>query len=1153
MQFTKLKLTGFKSFVDPTEMEIQPGVTGVVGPNGCGKSNLVEALKWVMGETSAKQMRGSEMDDVIFSGSANRPARNIAEVSLALDNADRTAPSQFNDSEDLEVLRKIVREKGSSYRVNAKEVRARDVHLLFADAASGARSTALVSQGQIGEVVSAKPTNRRKLLEEAAGISGLHSRRHEAELRLRGAETNLERLDDIMITLEAQMQSLRKQVRQATRYRNLNDHIRKAEGTMFLIRWTAAESELAKTRHILSEAERMVGEMTGTTANASTEQAAAASGLPAMREAEAAAAAALQRLTLARESLEEEEQRLDQARQECETRLAQTLQDMERERNLAADAKAAITRLGEEKTEIVNRDEGQGEAITKASEVLAAARTETAEFDNNLNDLTQKLASQEARRNDLTRRNTELTARIDRLSESNRAIGDEIDTLEENATDRAAVTAAETQLSEATDNLNGARQKTEEAEKLRVETAQQLTEIQNGSQTAISEAAKLEAEVRALTELLETGDPDLWPPLIDAVTVEPGCEGALGTALGDDLSAATDEAAPVHWRNLAAISGAPDLPTGAEPLSQYVKGPAALLRRLSQIGLVPNDETGWRLLPELAQGQRLVSKEGAFWRWDGFTSAAEAPTAAAVRLEQRNRLDRTRGKLETARQAAQAAEQNTEAAREAAQEATQAEAIARDGVRECEAAFETAREAMEALRHLNVENDSKLSAQRDNATRIQADIAESRQSLQQVESDLAALPDADVGRRQVESLRAQVAEKRSHLVEAQSAFDSLSREAEERRRRLQSIGQELASWTNRQQSAGNQLEQLEERRQNLEAEKEKLTTRPDEIEQRHRDLLDKIEQAEEKRKDIADKLAEAENQLSDADRNLRESEAKLASIREERVRAEAAVEQAKQASAALIERITDRLNCNPESLREISGLKDDAPMPDLESADKRVERLIRERENMGPVNLRAETEAQELTEQMETLVSEREDLLKAIDKLRRGINELNREGRQRLLASFEEVDKHFQELFVRLFGGGKAHLELVESDDPLEAGLEIMASPPGKRLQVLSLLSGGEQALTALSLLFAVFLTNPAPICVLDEVDAPLDDANVDRFCSIVDEMAHSLRTRFVVITHHRMTMARMDRLFGVTMGEQGVSQLVSVDLGRAIELRDIA
>ena len=330
MQFSKLRLTGFKSFVDPTELEIQPGITGVVGPNGCGKSNLVEALKWVMGETSAKQMRGSEMDDVIFAGSRNRPARNNAEVALILDNSKREAPAQFNETDELEVSRKIEREKGSTYRVNAKEVRARDVHLLFADAASGARSTALVSQGQIGEVVSAKPAQRRKLLEEAAGISGLHSRRHEAELRLRGAETNLERLDDIMVTLEAQLLSLRKQARQATRYRNLNDHIRKAEAILFLIRWTAISVEMGQSKELLNEAETAVTEMTSVASGASVAQAEASSQLPDLREKEAAAAAALQRLTLARESREEEEARLAAAQEDCETRLEQVTQDMER-------------------------------------------------------------------------------------------------------------------------------------------------------------------------------------------------------------------------------------------------------------------------------------------------------------------------------------------------------------------------------------------------------------------------------------------------------------------------------------------------------------------------------------------------------------------------------------------------------------------------------------------------------------------------------------------------------------------------------------------------------------------------------------------------------------------------------------------------------
>ncbi len=1156
MQFSKLRLTGFKSFVDPTELDIQPGLTGVVGPNGCGKSNLVEALKWVMGETSAKQMRGSEMDDVIFSGTRNRPARNIAEVGLALDNSSREAPSQFNDNDDLDVTRKIEREKGSTYRVNAKEVRARDVHLLFADAASGARSTALVSQGQIGEVVSAKPAQRRKLLEEAAGISGLHSRRHEAELRLRGAETNLERLDDIMVTLEAQMLSLRKQVRQATRYRNLNDHIRKAEAILFLIRWTAASLEMEQSSELLSEAEAAVTATTSVTSAASVAQAEAASYLPELREKEAEAAAALQRLNLAKESLEEEEARLQAAQEECETRLEQVTQDMERERNLAADANAAMRNLGEENERISAIEQDQEAAINEAGEKLASVRGEYEQQEHGLSELTERIAAQEAQRHDLARRRAELEARLARLRTSNEELTAEIAQLEEAAIDRAAVAAMEAKLSSAADALEQARGQVESAEQSRIEATRQLTETQTQAQTTMATAAKLEAEARALAELLETGDPDLWPPLIDAVTVEPGLESALGTALGDDLSAATDEAAPVHWRNLPNNGDAPALPSGAEPLSNFVNGPAALVTRLSQIGVVADSETGQRLMPQLKQGQRLVSRDGAFWRWDGFTSTADAPTSAAIRLEQRNRLAETRESLESAQTAAKKAEAEVGAAREAVETTTHQEQTARAAVREAETARESAQQEMSQLQRQSTENDTKLTARIEAASRVAADLSEAENGLKEVSETEADLPDAEAGRREVDSLRATVGEKRGEFVEAQSAYDTLKNQAEERRQRLAAITEELANWNTRKEGAAKQLEELGERKQSLEAERERLTQQPEEIKRRHQDILDKVDEAEEKRKDAADRLAEAETKLADADRNLREAEAKLAAVREQRVRAEAAVEQAKQASEALIERMDDRLNCGPGALRELAGIAEDVEepeLPELEAAEKRVERLLRERENMGPVNLRAETEAQELKEQIETLTTEREDLLKAIDKLRRGINELNREGRKRLLTSFEEVDKHFQELFVRLFGGGRAHLELVESDDPLEAGLEIMASPPGKRLQVLSLLSGGEQALTALSLLFAVFLTNPAPICVLDEVDAPLDDANVDRFCTLVDEMAHSLSTRFLVITHHRMTMARMDRLYGVTMGEQGVSQLVSVDLGEAIELRDIA
>ncbi len=1153
MQFTKLRLSGFKSFVDPTELDIQPGVSGVVGPNGCGKSNLVEALKWVMGETSAKQMRGGEMDDVIFSGTANRPSRNVAEVVLALDNADRTAPAQFNDFDDLEVSRKIEREKGSTYKVNAKEVRARDVHLLFADQASGARSTALVSQGKIGEVVSAKPTDRRKLLEEAAGITGLHSRRHEAELRLRGAETNLERLDDVMVTLEAQMQSLRKQVRQATRYRNLNDHIRKAEATFFLIRWKAAAEELEAARQKLNESERVVGELTGAASSAAAERARIAETLPQLRNAEAEAAAGLQRLSLARENLEEEEGRLESAKQQAQEQLEQITRDIERETTLAADANAALTRLEGEKEEITGSGEDLETPLKEAGEKLESVRGEYQDAEAKSSAATESLANTEARRADLTRRCEELTARVRGLSEQQSALGEQITTLEANAEDIQAMREAESALSAAGETLEAARTEGEAAVQARIAAGKAQSEAQDAAQQASREATKLEAEESALAKLLENGDPDLWPPLVDALQVEVGYETALGTALGDDLSAATDEAAPVHWRSLPALGNQASLPLGATPLSNFVTGSPAIKRRLSQVGVVEDAETGWRLLPQLRQGQRLVTKDGAFWRWDGYTAASDSPGAQAVRLEQRNRLKEIRQALTGARRQANEAEAKARAAKEAVEEAGRQENRTRDAVRAAEAAHAAAQARHGDLRQKTAETDTKLSAQKENAVRIAKELEESKAALTTAQEEQAGLRNAEESRREAETLKAAAEEKRGHFIEAQSAYDILRNQAEARQRRLETISQELSSWTERKTGAAERGEQLQERKASLEEERERLNSQPDEIKTRRQELMDRVDGAEQKRKDAADSLAEQETKLAEADKISREAEAHLSSMREQRVRAESAVEQAKQGSEALTERMQDRLSCRPDALRELSGLPEDADLPELEAAEKRVERLLRERENMGPVNLRAEAESQELSEQIEALTTERDELLAAIDKLRRGINQINREGRQRLLDSFEQVDKHFQELFVRLFGGGRAHLTLTESDDPLEAGIEIMASPPGKRLQVLSLLSGGEQALTALALLFGVFLTNPAPICVLDEVDAPLDDANVDRFCTMVSEIAHSLSTRFVVITHHRMTMSRVDRLFGVTMGEQGVSQLVSVDLGQALELRDIA
>ena len=1153
LQFNKLRLTGFKSFVDNIDIPIELGLTGVVGPNGCGKSNLVEALRWAMGETSAKQMRGAGMEDVIFGGTTSRPPRNIAEVVLSLDNAERAAPAQFNDEDQLDVSRKIEREKGSTYRVNGKEVRARDVQLLFADSATGARSTAMVSQGRIGAVINAKPQQRRGLLEEAAGITGLHSRRHEAELRLRGAETNLERLDDILITLDAQLAGLKKQARQATRYKNLSDHIRKAEAGMFHLHWKAAEVTLADAEEQMRSTESHVGELTGMAAQAASQQAERAEVLPGLRQAEAEAAAELHRVSIARENLAAEERRIQAATEETQRRLDQNGQDTTRAKEFANDAAAAGRRLEEERTEIETARGGETEELEAAAEALDAANTQVNDADAALTNLTARVAEIEARRGGLANRISELEQRLQRLSTRAGEITRQRQTLEADQPESETVEAAERTLAARQSDAADARADLNAAEQARTAAEDHTRGLVTALQDANAEMTRLKAEAGALAKILATAEDDLWPPLIDAIQVEPGFEAALGAALGDDLNVPADEAAPVHWRTLAPLNASMALPAGTKTLAEVVQAPAALARRLALIGVVATDEEAAALADSLAQGQRLVSEQGGLWRWDGYTIASTATTPAAARLEQRNRLAEIRGQLEAAEAVVKTAEQNRDAARNAENQTREAEQAGRRAVNDADEALAEARDIAAAEKEKASVHASKLNALVEAESAAASDLEETQETLSAQQRELAGLPDPVRERDDITRFRAELAEYRTHQVDRRSRHDQIERQARERADRLQAIATELQVWQRRGEGSAKQLTDLDERRQELTTELETLTAKPAELTAQRQQLMDAVESSGSKRKTAADALAAAETALREADQTLRDAETTLAQAREHRVRAEGAVEQAKQACNAIAERVTDRLSCRPGDLFEISGLNPEKELPELEAVERKVERLQRERETMGPVNLRAESEATEMAEQIDTLGTEREDLLTAIDKLRSGISELNREGRARLLASFKEVDKHFQELFVRLYGGGEAHLALTESDDPLEAGLEIMASPPGKKLQNLSLLSGGEQALTALALLFGVFLTNPAPICVLDEVDAPLDDANVDRFCTLLEEMAEQERTRFLIITHHRMTMARMDRLFGVTMQERGVSQLVSVDLQQAEKLRDIA
>ncbi|MHA1601217.1 MAG: chromosome segregation protein SMC [Alphaproteobacteria bacterium] len=1153
VRFTKLRLTGFKSFVESTDLLVMPGVTGIVGPNGCGKSNLVEALRWTMGETSAKRMRGGEMDDVIFAGSASRPSRNQAEVVLYLDNTDRTAPAMFNGDDHLEVARRIDRGAGSSYRVNGKEVRARDVQLLFADSATGAHSTALVSQGRIGTLISAKPTDRRNLLEEAAGITGLHSRRHEAELRLRAAETNLERLDDVIAALEAQHQGLKKQARQATRYRNIAAQIRRTEALAIYLEAEATRQELATAQERLAAAESAVAKHTQEAAEHATTQAEIAGTLPDLRDEEATAAAALQRLIVDRDNLARESALAIAAKEQAVQRLSQLEGDSSRARVLARDAAEARERLDEERAALETATAEEESNTQAAQSALNEAADTAAERETALSTLAERIAADEARATAQIRRTAELDERLTRLRAQADTAAREQESLTAEQVSGQGLSTAEASVQAAEATLETARTQSEDTE---AEHGKALTRQGTARETlqhAEAARAKLEAEAAALTAILEPASGGDWPPIEDAVSVETGYEAALGAALGDDITASMEADAPAHWATLPPYDPTAPLPDGAEPLSRQVRAPAALARRLSQTGIVTDAASGARLQPQLAPGQRLVTTDGALWRWDGFTTKADARTAAGKRLAQRNRLNELKTILAEAAKTAAEARAEHDTARAEAERKSAAERAARAAVSAAFGDLNTSRQEHSALVQRAAGLVSRLAAQKEAAQRIATDIAETESLLAAARTEASELPDLAADRASLDQLRTDLSESRGELAQRQSAVDRLAREAEARVNRLSTIKDEKTSWARRSSESEQHIAELEQRLQSTAQEIETLAARPAELAEKGEALAAFIETAEQQRKDAADALAVGETRLRAADRDLKAAEHILAQAREDRVRAEAAVSQAEMALNGVAEKSRDRLQSGLDQVLEIAEIDTDKELPARADIETKLQRLNRERDNMGPVNLRAEVEAKELDEQITGMQTERADLIAAIGRLRQGISSLNREGRARLLAAFARVDAHFSELFVRLFGGGRAHLKLTGSDDPLEAGLEIMASPPGKRMQIMSLLSGGEQALTALSLLFAVFLTNPAPICVLDEVDAPLDDANVDRFCTLLDELSHSGSTRFLVITHHRMTMARVDRLFGVTMAERGISRLVSVDLGIAEGLRESA
>ncbi|WP_417465273.1 chromosome segregation protein SMC [Kordiimonas sp.] len=1150
MRFSRLRLSGFKSFVDPTELHIERGLTGVVGPNGCGKSNLLEAIRWVMGENRAKSLRGSGMDDVIFAGTDKRSPRNMAEVTLVIDNQDRSAPADYNEYDTIEVTRRIERESGSAYRINGKDVRQKDVQLLFADAATGAHSPALVSQGRIGSLINAKPQDRRAILEEAAGISGLHTRRKEAESRLRGAEGNLTRLQDVIQAMEAQVQSLKRQAKQAVRYRSISGDIRQAEASLLYLKWKLASEEVITLERTLREAEKTTGQVAEIVAKLSKEQAEVAAALPPLREADAEAAARLQRLTIERENLEAEAERRKQTAAGLRAVLEQIAADREREQEIANDAKAAVDRLGAERTRLETARDSE-----KASEVEARERLDTAAkaangAESEYDVLSEQAAQARARRSSLESDKLAIARRTSQLQAEQERLGQELEAMTAADDVLSALKAAESTVAKEEERLTHAGEALQAAEAATLQARTGRNDADAIRSEHEGRAKSLMGEVASLERMVADGSQGDTAPVAVDVRAAPGYEQAVGAALGDDAEAGIADSELRFWAVRDTMEP-PAWPDGVEAVTAHVEAPAVLARRLAYTGLLKEGADGDRAAAALLPGQVLVSKDGALWRWDGFCQRAGAPSEAAVRLERKNRLSALQKQLKEASEAAEKAAEAAAVASDAHQKAREAEQAQRDIRQAAEKALADARRNLVTAEQEASKRASKVTMLKDTLARLAEEEKETLSRQAAIDEKVSALPENAKLEEELQALRSRVEGLRAELSTARAAYDSLRREAEVRNDRLSAIRTESGAWELRVRSAAKQLAALDERQKDTETQLSAAEASPEDIEKRRQALLDQIAIADMARTETSEKLRAAEATLAEKDKALRETSEAQAESRERQIRAEAAVENAVSRRKDIASQIGERFECAPTHLLEKVGLEPSDSLPEAVVLESKLEKLKRERDRLGAVNLRADEELTEIDEQLAHLTGERADLENAIARLRQAISSLNKEGRARLLTAFEVVNNHFGELFKSLFGGGEAHLELTESDDPLDAGLEIFASPPGKKLQALSLLSGGEQALTALSLIFAVFITNPAPICVLDEVDAPLDDANVERFCNLLDEMIDRTDTRFLIVTHNAVSMARMKRLFGVTMAERGISTLVSVDLERAAEMRE--
>ena len=1143
MKFKSIRISGFKSFLESTEIPIDNGLTGIVGPNGCGKSNIVEAMKWVMGENSARQMRGDGMDDIIFSGTNERPARNFAEVSIKLDNTEKKAPSNFNHFDEIEISRKIEREKGSVYRVNGKQVRSRDIQLIFADNGTGARSSGIVSQGRISQIIDSSPENRRVILEEAANIKGLHSRRHEAELKLNGATDNLSRLLDIEQTYNEQLVELEKQARKAGRYRSVGERLRKAESTLFIKLLHSSETELKNFKKEFEIATDDVNKAQLDVSKNTKSKLAAFDKIPELKKIEAEKAAFLQSLNINKIRLEEEKSSANKTLDNISNQISQIEIDIEREEEIKEDSKKTLLNLVDEEKKLIIESKAFEGKIDQAISLVKELKKKSDEADQDLSSINSKIYSINSNKENIEKRITDLKEKIKKsefqIPQFN--ILEEQKSFKEN---KVKIIEGKKLLEEKNKLLLTKKNEYEAIKNI-------LNDLNKAKTEADYKVNITKAELNSLSSLLghDTSNKETLENSIDSFA---SLEKSIGSILGETLLAPvlsnldTPKNTPFWRKNLRGVIET-KLPDGVKPIIKNIKNNSILDLALLGVGVVDNEEIAFKLQNKLSFGQALTTVEGGLWRWDGFVQPPEVQNSYSERLQKIAKLrslEKNFPDLENKQKNIQNNINKNE---------TYINVIEKN-ILELENEIYDLIEEKNNLNLLNTKIESKISSSTILIKEHQNIIDLSNKELNSLNKELINSSNLPLLLTEELKIRNIADQCRNSLTDAMAAEQQVRNHESFQSRNLLQIKNQKTNWEKREDEAIARLLTLKNRQKNLSEEKQKLMNLPDNFKKREDELNLEINKALLVRNKAADNLVEAETNLNELEKLEKLSEQKVSLLREEMIKIEAKLNLSKAQVKNIEDRVWEKLRIKNDQLYEIANLdKNDEIDISIDALEKTVQRLINERDSIGAVNLRAEEEMNEMRDKIKTMSDERIDLEQAIDKLKTGIFELNKEGRQRLKESFEEVNKNFKNLFQKLFGGGSAELKLVGNEDPLLAGLEVLASPPGKKMQLLSLLSGGEQALTAISLIFSVFLCNPAPICILDEVDAPLDDSNVGRFCNLLEKIVEETDTYFMVVTHHRLTMAKMDRLFGVTMEQKGISRLVAVNLEQANRIKKIA